>query len=126
MNEEGMVAFGATLRTGGSGIFAVTDGGVTDLVAATAPFDGFRGALVNRTGLVAFSATARGGRLGVYAGADPVADRIIALGDPLFGSAVTEFALNPVSVNEAGQLAIRVRLADGRQTILRADPVQGS
>src|SRR5262249_4310803 len=94
------------------------------LVGANGAFEGFRGALVNRAGLVAFSATPRGGRLGVYAGADPVADRIIALGDPLLGSVVAAFALNPVSVNEAGQLAVRVSLADGGQAIVRADPVR--
>jgi hypothetical protein len=32
------------------------------------------------------------------------ADRIIFLGDPLFDSTVTGFALNPASVNEVGQL----------------------
>jgi hypothetical protein len=37
---------------------------------------------------------------------------------------VTGFALNPVSVNEVAQLAIWVSLADGRQAILRVDPVR--
>jgi hypothetical protein len=31
--------------------------------------------------------------------------------------------LNPVSVNDADQLAVRVRLADSRKLILRVDPV---
>jgi hypothetical protein len=31
---------------------------------------------------------------------------------------------NPVSVNAAGEVAVRVRLVDGRQVILRADPVR--
>jgi hypothetical protein len=35
---------------------------------------------------------------------------------------VVDFALNPVSINERGQMAIRVALEDGRQLILRADP----
>jgi len=73
---------------------------------------------------VVFIATPRGGTLGLFAGPDPVADRILALGDPLFGSTVTEFASNPVSVNAAGQVAVRVRLTEGRQLILRADPVR--
>jgi hypothetical protein len=124
MNDEGTVAFGATLKAGGAGIFAVTDGAITPLVDANAPFESFRGVLISRAGLVAFCATPRGGRLGVYAGADPIADRVISLGDPLFGSTVTGFALNPVSVNEAAQLAIRVSLADDRQAIVRVDPVQ--
>jgi hypothetical protein len=40
------------------------------------------------------------------------------------GSTVAELASNPVSVNAVGQVAIRVRLTDGRQLILRADPVE--
>lgn len=52
------------------------------------------------------------------------ADRTLALGDPLLGSTVTEFASNPVSVNAAGHVAIRARLTDGRQLILKADPVR--
>ena len=43
-------------------------------------------------------------------------------GDALFGSTVADFALNPVSFNDAGQVAIRATLANGRQLIVRADP----
>jgi hypothetical protein len=39
----------------------------------------------------------------------------------LFGSTVAGLALNPVSINDAGQLAIRVMLDSGRQLILRAN-----
>jgi len=45
------------------------------------------------------------------------------LGDTVFGATVVDFALNPVSVNELGQMAIRVALDDRRQFILRGDPV---
>jgi hypothetical protein len=124
VNDEETAVFGAALTAGGSGIFAATDGGVTSLIDANAPFESFRGVLINRAGLVAFTAVPRGGRLGVFAGADPIADRIVCLGDPLFGSTVTGFALNPVSVNEAAQLAIRVRLADDRQAVVRVDPAR--
>ena len=123
MNDAGMVAFGATLKAGGAGIFAVINGRTQRLVDKAAPFESFRGVLINRAGLVVFYATPKRGGLGIYSGPDPIADRILSLGDPLFGSAVTEFALNPVSVNEAGQIAIRVGLADKRQAILRIDPV---
>src|SRR5690606_11011916 len=73
-------------------------------------------------GRVIFYATPRGGRLGIYAGPEPAADRVLAVGEPLLGSAVTGFALNPVSINGAGQLAVRVQPADGPQAVLRADP----
>ena len=35
---------------------------------------------------------------------------------------VSGFALNPVSVNAHGQIAVRLALADGREFILRGDP----
>jgi hypothetical protein len=122
MNDTGTVAFAATLGSGASGIFAAAGGRIDTLVGGDGKFESFRGALVNGRGLVAFYATPRGGRLGVYGGADPAGRPVIALGEPLLGSIVSEFALNPVSVNEAAQIAVRVALADGRQAIVRADP----
>jgi len=35
----------------------------------------------------------------------------------------SDFALNPISMNERGQVAVRVKLADECQTIVRADPL---
>jgi hypothetical protein len=123
INDEGTVAFAATLRSGRSGIFAADSRGTRPLVEADGQFESFRGALINRAGLAAFIATPRGGRLGVFGGPDPAAGRIVCLGDPLLGSTVTDLALNPVSVNEAAQVSVRVALADGREAILRVDPV---
>ncbi len=92
-------------------------------VDTSSPFASFRGVLLNKKGTIVFYATPRGGELGVFTGPDPQSDRLIAIGAPLFGSTVVDFALNPVSINDAGQIAIRVKLADERQFVLRADPV---
>ena len=64
-------------------------------------------------------ATPRGGGLGLFAGPDPEAHRILAVGDDLLGSSVTDLAANPVSINGVGQVAIRATLDDGRQLIVR-------
>jgi hypothetical protein len=122
INDHGTVAFGATLTAGGVGVFTIGDGRLNTVVAPGV-FESVRNALINNSGQVTFAATPHGGTLGAFAGPDPVAGKVLALGDSLFGSTVAEFALNPVSVNDAGQIALRVRLADGRQFILRADPV---
>jgi hypothetical protein len=124
VNDQGVVAFAATLQAGGSGIFTVDDGRVTRIIDTDGAFEAYRGALITSAGAVVRIATPRGGSLGIFAGPDPEADRILALGDPLLGSTVTEFASNPVSVNAAGHVAIRASLTDGRQLILRADPVR--
>jgi hypothetical protein len=122
VDDRGTVVFAATLRSGGAGIFTVAQARITPIVDTNGPFEACRGALITRAGAVVSVARPRGGSLGLFAGPDPEADRILAVGDPLLGSTVAEFAANPVSVNATGQVAVRARLADGRQLILRADP----
>ena len=117
------MAFAATLRAGGAGVFTADEGRIARIMDTDDAFEGFRGALINNAGAVVHTATPRSGSLGLFAGPDPEADRILAIGDPLLGSTVAELASNPVSVNATGHVAIRVRLTDGRQVILRADPV---
>ena len=121
-NDSGTVAFCATLKSGGDGVFTVAEGRLTTRVADRRRFEGFRSALINNPGRLLFFATPVGGALGLFAGPDPDADRIIGLGDPLEGSIVKDVAANPVSLNDAGLVALRVRLADGRELIIRADP----
>jgi hypothetical protein len=122
VNDRGTVAFAATLRAGGAGIFTDDEGRITR-IDTEGVFESCRGALISSGGMVVCVATPRGGSLGLFAGPDPEADRILAVGDPLLGSTVGELASNPVSVNAVGQVAIRAGLADGRQVVLRADPV---
>ncbi|MFO0591356.1 MAG: choice-of-anchor tandem repeat NxxGxxAF-containing protein [Polyangiaceae bacterium] len=144
-NNEDTVVFAATLIGGGAGIFRASngdiranngdirarsgdvragDGDIRTIADTNSAFESFRGALINDSGTVIFYATPRGGQLGIYAGAgaDHVRDAVLSIGDPLFGSTVVELALNPVSINQRGQLAIRIRLANTRQLIVRADP----
>ena len=120
--DGGTVAFAATLRAGGAGIFTAAKGRIVQVLDTEGAFESYRGALISKRGGVVFAATARAGSLGLFAGPDPDADRILALGDPLLGSTLAEFAANPVSVNGNGGVAVRATLADGRQIILRADP----
>ena len=108
-NASGTVAFAAVERSGHSGIFTphFTVGGAFT----------FRGALIDDLNRVIAFATPIGGELGIYA--DGV--RLIGVGDDFEGSTVAEFALNPVSINGAGQFAARLRLSDDRQFIVRFD-----
>ena len=80
------------------------------------PFESFRGALINNTGQTIFFAKPRGQTLGIFHGFDPGTDCLLSIAGPLYGSTIADFALNPVSIND------RVKLADERQFILRADP----
>ena len=123
MNDHGTVAFAATLRSAGGGIFTADVDGITQVCGTDGAFESYRGALIGVGGAMVRIATPRGGNLGLFVGPDPDADRILGLGDELLGSTVADFASNPVSVSAAGHVAIRATLTDGRQLILRADPL---
>jgi len=103
-----------------SGVFAARDGSIRTIVDDRGDYRRFRGALVADDDHVVFFATTDGGSLGVFTGPDPVADKVIAIGDELARSTVTDLALNPVSRNRHGDLAIRLELANGAQAIVRA------
>lgn len=107
VNAAGTVAFVATLRAGGMGVFTYRQGNMTQL--KTDEFESFRGALIDDSGRVVFFATPPGGTVGVYIGGE----RVLGLGDPLFGSTIVDFALNPVSMSGDGQLVVRLSLEDG-------------
>jgi hypothetical protein len=120
-SDDGTVAFAAATPDEGSVVAVATaDGGVT-IVDAQGAFASFRGALVAGDGHVVRLATPLGGALGLFDGPDPRADRILAIGDPLLGSSVVDLAANPVSIDRAGNVAIRVGLADGREAIVVAE-----
>jgi hypothetical protein len=110
------VAFSATRHDGGAGIFVARRGRVETVVEAGGGFESVRGALLGGGKLV-FFATPRGGSLGVYGGPDPVADRIVGFGDEVHGSPVVDLALNSVSVDPTGGLALRLGLARGAEVI---------
>ncbi len=131
--HDGTVVLAASISASGSGstreeravpsgIFAVKDGPPIPLITSGDSFESLRGALTSGGGAVVFMGTPRAGRLALFSGPNVHDDRILGIGDTLCGSTVEEFALNPVSMNDACQLAIRVKLANGLQLVLRADP----
>lgn len=121
-NDSGAVAFTATLRDGRSGVFLAAPGRPAEPVHIGAPFESFRGVLLTNSNATVFFATPQGGALGIFAGPDPARDFLLGVGTPLLGSTIAEFALNPVSINPAGQLALRITLSDQRQLIARVTP----
>jgi hypothetical protein len=120
-DDGGTVAFAATLSDGSAGIFTVDERGEVTAIDTGPAFRSFRGALIRGRSVI-WIATPHEGYTGLFSGPDPVTDRLLALGDPLLDSTLTDFAANPVSVNAAGHLAVRVSLDDGRELMLRSDP----
>lgn len=123
INNAGDVAFLATLRTGGQGIFAGNGTTIATIADTTGPFRRF-GAdpAINDLGAVAFEGVLSTGGEGIYTGADPAADKVIGIGDSLFGSTVRSIFFGSGGLNDAGQVAFLALLDDGRISIGRADP----
>jgi len=121
---HGTIAFTATRRDGSAGVFTVNAAGeMTTAIESTKAWENFRGALIDTAGRIVFHATPSGGELTIYAldapGATP--RRVIGLRDEFGSCPLTDLALNPVSFNNSGQIALRLKLADGRQFIARLD-----
>lgn len=119
-NAAGSVVFTALRRDGSSGVF-VARGAIEARIVSGRSFESFRSALIDSAGRIVFSAVPAGGELALHA-LDPAGPRrIIGLRDEFGTCPLTDFALNPVSFNDRGQVALRLRLADGRQFIARLD-----
>jgi len=97
-----------------SGIFQVENG------VAKRIFDGTADSIdINNQGVVAFDAD---NKISILS--NGVSEQIIGSGDSLLGSTVKSvFFPSSKSLNNAGQLAFYVELADGTKGIFRADPI---
>lgn len=126
-NNAGSVVFAATLHTGESGIFRLNANQPSETVQAVLSsacgMEHFRGALINDAEDIIYFASSPKGGLGLFTGPDPAKDKLLSIGDSWQMAQVTEFALNAVSFNHQGQIALRIKLSNGQGLILRADPV---
>jgi hypothetical protein len=121
-NNDGTVAFVARRDDGTRALFR-GDGGRPELIADLAgAYADFRTVQINADGHVMFMASLSGGGSDVFFGPDPLAHRVLATGDALLGSVVTNVGFFE-GFNDAGQVALLARLADGSSAIVRAEPV---
>jgi hypothetical protein len=105
-------------RADGAPVIVTVNEEVT--LAPATGFQSVRTVLATSSGALWFFAVPASGGIGMYRGLDPVADHVVALGDPLNGDPIVDFAANPVSAR-GRWLALRVRTARGYQAILRLE-----
>jgi hypothetical protein len=135
LNDAGDVAFHSSLLNGSTAGLYVSSGGSIDRIAAIGDPLLAGGPLariwiwqtINNNGLVAFATyTGTSGvdfqLHGIYTGNGAATNKVIALGDILFGSLVTNIGLNKHSLNDLGQTVFNYTLADGRSGIAVASP----
>ncbi len=130
MSAAGTVAFRATLSAGGQVIMTNRDGNLAVVADASGPYRDFGSEVaINSAGLIAFRARLTAGGAGIFTGPDPVADKVLATGDSLFGSTAfcgpgppdtTPFLSR--GLNDAGQLVTYAPRCEGGPVIVRIDP----
>jgi hypothetical protein len=123
INDTNTVTFRATLDTGVEGIFT-GDGTTTKTIAdSTGAFSFFKATSINNRGTVVFSAGLDDGGFGIFTASNSIADKVIATGDPLFGSMVTGLDFYQQGLNNLDELAFKATLADGRTVFVRSNAV---
>ena len=124
LNDSGMVAFDTlfldNMDVPLQGVFTQNGGNVIPIVDTSGSFSSFGRPALNNAGVPVFTAELDTGEVGLFAGPDPVNDRIIAIGDKLFGSTVTSLGfIEQTGLNNSGQLTFGASFADGSTGIYR-------
>lgn len=123
INDRDDVAFAAELDTGVQGIFSYSPGrGITTVVDSSGPFSRVFNPAINNKGRIAFVAELDTGGKGIFTGSNPTVDKVISTGDTLLTSTVVNVSLLNKGLNNSGQIAFGVQLADGTTGIFRAEP----
>ena len=126
INDAGSVAFNF-----GGAVYVGNGNSLTIIADTGGPFGAFgRYSAINNLGKVVFLAGLDSGGGGIFTGPDPVADKVIRIGESLFGSSLVSAEIEPLAqifgnmdINDLGQVAFHYELADGRQGIAVANPV---
>jgi hypothetical protein len=128
INDRGTIALSASEdaaenRRRVNGIFMIADGKFTRYADDTGRYAALGSSLaINNSDHLAFTAVLDNGVAGIFTGPDPVRDKVVAVGDPLFGSTVTNLGFSRDGFNDHGVLAFRAKLADGCQVLVLAYP----
>jgi hypothetical protein len=117
INDAGTVAFVASLDAGGNGVFIGANPATGTVANSGGAFAVFGTPSINGAGTVAFSASLDAGGGGLFTGPDPEEDRVVTVGDPLFGSTVAAVTFRSAGLNEAGDVAFSYQLTNGRRGI---------
>ncbi len=128
INDAGKIVFWAEPAPFVGAIYTASAGGGEPevFVDGSGPYGDFgRASSINASGTIVFTAgldPAPTGN-GIFTGPDAAGDKVIFAGDPLFGSVFGTAFISNACINDAGQIAFRYELANGRRGIAVATPI---
>ncbi len=126
INNSGVVAFNAGFTSGGAAIFETSNGKLTTIADTTSGsiFKDFKSDVaLNQQGDVTFLADLKDGSTAIYTWSATGLHKVIAVGDALDGSTVSNLFISHKGLNDQGQIAFDAVLTNGGQEVFRADPV---
>ncbi len=125
LNNSGTVAFNAGFKTGGAAILEETDGKFSIVADTTSGlFKSFKSDVaLNQKGEVAFLAALNDGRDAIYIGSSSGLKEIVAVGDSLGGSTVTNLFVSHDALNDSDQLTFDATLASGTEQVFLVNPL---
>ncbi|MDF5731530.1 MAG: hypothetical protein PUP92_26875 [Rhizonema sp. PD38] len=116
-NDNGDVVFS---NSNAINLFNNASSTLTTIADSSSAFKSFSNVTINNNGDVAFGATLTTGALNIFTGADSVGNKVIATGEPLFNSTVTNLTFSRKGLNNVGQIVFYAELADGTKGIFLA------
>jgi hypothetical protein len=121
INDKGQLIMAVQLDDESPALLRGTDP-VTDQISLDA--FGFAGEhlAINNEGDIVFDGQDMNGNAGIFTGPDSSADRIIAVGDQLFGQPLKDLFWDNPGFNEKGEIAFTYRLQDNTVGIAIATP----
>jgi len=126
LNNSNTVAFNAGFTTGGAAILESSNGKLTTIADTSSGsiFKDFTSDVaLDQQGNVVFQADLKDGNTAIYTGSTSGLNKVIAVGDSLDGSTVSNLFVSHEGLNDNGQIAFDAVLANGGQEVFRADPV---
>lgn len=127
INDDGTVVFDVLfvndMGDAVQGIFTQNGAQLDLVVDSSGGFASFGRPAINNQENLVFDAGLDLGSFAIFAGPDPVADRVVGIGDMLFGSTITSINFTQeTGLNNQGQFAFTASFDDGSIGIFRADP----
>jgi hypothetical protein len=115
-NDRGDILFMGSLSNGVNGLYNGPDPVANRITDTTGALWAARAFLNDNGQFIIFGQEGQGGRAALYSGTNPATDRILGLGDPLFGSTLQSIGFNLAdqeAFNNRGELAFGYTLANG-------------
>jgi Ca2+-binding RTX toxin-like protein len=117
LNDSGVLVYSTNefTNTGANNaeILKLEGNNTTSLANTDGLFGSFAEISLNNQGETVFSAFLDDGKEGIFAGFNPFSDRIIAVGDVLSGSTVTDLEFSQEGLNNSGIISFKAELANG-------------